>query len=352
MLAGVFCSCSKPAQSSKTTSKSTVKTAKKMSKKELRNLIKYSDFRGVVYVTRDSKPIFRYSTGKTSNKNGKKENRDTAFAIGELTKQFTAAAILRLKEKGLLSLDDTIDLYFPDYKLGKQNTIHNLLSMRSGIPDYTFETDTLVSKYGVKKHTRYAKNRSKIRKWIFEQDLNFKAGKHYQYSSSNYLLLSEIIEQVSGTNYGAYLRKQFFKPLQMTRTGFLETYDLEGENYAQPLKKTYDVMTYRGAAFGVGSIVSTASDLSKWLDALDGGQVVNPESFGQMISSYSDYTPYGYGYGLMIEQGGRYFHTGSIASCNAMVDVDKDSRVHLVMLSNTDANKMTDLAKTIVTELG
>ena len=355
IVAGALSACSeKPVLQTETVPESTTAPEKKQeTPAEIKKQFKLADFRGEAYVTRDSKPVFKFSRGKTAAKNGSAIDENTAFCIASATKQFTAAAILRLKEKGLLSLDDTIDLYFPDYKLGKKNTIHNLLAMRSGIPDYTNEEAEL-KKCGVKRNGKYKPNRSAVRKWILSQKLNFKPGKYYQYSNSNYILLSEIVEQVSGMNYGTYLRKQFFKPLEMTGTGFIESYDKKSRNFAKPLKEsTRSELYYRGVNFGSGNIISTAADLAKWLDALDGGQVVNPESFKEMTSSYTTEgsMEFGYGYGLMIENTDTYFHLGGIGSYSSFVMVDKATKNHIIILSNTTSEYIKSLGVILDKEL-
>lgn len=345
-----------PVKQTESVTESVTATARPKAKlSELKKKIDLAYFKGITLITKDGETVLNYSTGKTAATNGKKVDENTAFCIASVTKQFTAAAIMLLKEKGLLSLDDTIDLYFPDYKLGKKNTIHNLLSMRSGIPDYIHEEAALKAKYGVKKHNRYRPNRAGVEKWIFDQKLEFKPGKYYQYSNSNYLLLTEIVEQVSGMNYGAYLRKHFFKPLNMTSSGFIESYDKKSDKFAKPLREVgNEAMSYRGVAFGAGNVISTAADLAKWLDALDGGQVVNAESFKEMTTTYTTEADqaFGYGYGMMIENADRYFHLGNIPSYSSYVAVDKKSHLHLVMLTNADDDNIETLGNTLLIELG
>lgn len=353
---GSLCACSeqKPMQTETDASTVAETEPKKTGVSDFKKIIKLNNYKGEVYITKDSKPVFKCGTGKTANSKGTKINEKTAFCIASVTKQFTAAAILQLREKGLLSLDDTIDLYFPDYKQGKKITIHNLLSMRSGIPDYIYEDNDVKAKFKVKKHANYKKNRRQIEKWIFRQKLVFTPDKYMQYSNSNYLLLAEIVEQVSGMGWGKYIRKHFFNPLGMKHSGFLETYNKKRKNFAWPLKGiAAEYLSYNGASFGTGDIISTAKDLAKWLDALDGGQVLSKESFKLMTTSYSNDADlaHGYGYGLMISDSGRYFHTGAITSYNSLVAVDKTTRCHLIMLTNTNAGNLETLARKFLTAL-
>lgn len=353
--AGV-CSCGQKSDpQAQSTTQATTSPAKKVADvSEIKKRLKLENFRGSALVTKDSKPLMKLNSGKTAVKKGSPITENTAFCVASVTKQFTAVAVLQLKEKGLLSLDDTIDLYFPDYKLGKKNTIHNLLSMRSGIPDYIYEDNKTKKKFGVRSKHDYKQNRKGIEKWILSQKLVFEPGKDYQYSNSNYFLLAAIVEQVSGMGWGKYVRTHFFNPLGMTRSGFLETYKISKKTFALPIKgKSAEFMNIKGAMFGTANIVSTASDLEKWLDAVEFGKLISDESVQQMTTSYT-HDPdrsYGYGYGLMLSDNDVFYTTGAITSYNAFAAIDRTTHHHVILLTNYSSD-VAFLGRDILPKIG
>ena len=210
-------------------------------KTHIENAIKKNKFEGIVYLTKNGSVVYESATGKDE-----KENDLTVGSnmyIGSLSKQFCATAIMMLKEQGKLSVDDTLDKYFPEYQYGEKITIKNLLTMRSGIvnttPETTFLND-ISDEITVKT----------ITDCIFKQPLNFEPDTSFEYSNSNYFLLACIVEQVSGQNYYDFLRKNIFEPLEMTNTGF----------------------------------VSEVKDNPKWADGFD----FNKINFGELMEKFSD----------------------------------------------------------------
>jgi CubicO group peptidase (beta-lactamase class C family) len=135
--------------------------------------------------------------------------------VGSVSKQFCAAAILMLRDKGELSLDDTLSKYFPEYEIGKDITLKQLLSMQSGIYDMVNEgvVDDMSADNSEEANTEVIKN------WIFSKELKFEPGSTMSYSNSNYFLLGNIVEQVSGEKYMDFLRENIFKPIGMNNTG-------------------------------------------------------------------------------------------------------------------------------------
>ncbi len=137
---------------------------------------------------------------------------DTKFRIGSITKQFTAAAILRLQEQGKLSVRDPLSKFIPDYPRGSEVTLHHLLTHTSGIHSYTGKPNFLetVSAYTTPED---------LIKSFKNDPYDFDPGKKWLYNNSGYFLLGYIIEKVSGQSYGEFLKQQFFEPLGMKNTG-------------------------------------------------------------------------------------------------------------------------------------
>ena len=109
----------------------------------LEEAIQAHNLEGVVYAVQDGTAVASYAKGKTEN--GSDITLDTPLPLGSVSKQFCAAAVLLLQDQGKLSVNDTLDKFYPDYAEGKRLTLHNLLSMRSGIPELTEESGAAVS---------------------------------------------------------------------------------------------------------------------------------------------------------------------------------------------------------------
>ena len=122
-----------------------------------------------------------------------------------------------LRDQGKLSVDDTIDKYFPEYSKGKDITIKHLLTMRSGIRDTVGEGFAGTLPYT----NTEEKNTTLIKEWIFGESLLFEPGSAFRYSNSNYILLADIVEQASGQYYNDFLREYIFDPLDMKHTGLI-----------------------------------------------------------------------------------------------------------------------------------
>ena len=157
-------------------------------------------FNGTILVAKDDKVLSDKGYGMADYNNKIVNKPKTVFEIASLTKQFTATAILMLQEKKLLSVQDTIDKYIPNYPEGDKIKIYNLLTQTSGIPDY----DQFSISSGKGKHTYTPEEIIELFK---SKPRNFETGTKYEYSSSNYILLGYIIEKVSGVKYEEYVDK-------------------------------------------------------------------------------------------------------------------------------------------------
>ena len=254
-----------------------------------------------------------------------------------------------------MSLDDTLSKYFPDYKSGADITIHNLLSMQSGIPDFTrkydengneiqgdeIQNDFKISIDGVAEDNSAQENRDAIGTWIFSQKLLFEQGGRFSYSNSNYFLLGEIIEQVSKKTYFDYLKTSFFEPLEMTTAGFDENYDVSGATVAKGYNNiglVGEIYGYPGVSFGSGDMMASPKDLYKWSVALHGGKLLGAESIQKMTEKYVDCGDgTSYGYGLMILEspvGTVYMHSGATPRFFSYVIYSPQKELFLSIMSN------------------
>lgn len=268
------------------------------------------DFEGIVYITHGDDVVYSTAIGK--NEKGGDLTVESPRYIGSVSKQFCATAIMMLKEQTKLSVDDTLDKYFPDYEIGKNITIKNLLTMRLGIPDLVNGAQTFSPK------DNESENIASIKEWIFSQELMFEPDTKMEYSNTNYSLLAYIVETVSGQDYNDFVRENIFNPLEMNNSGFVNEV-ADNPYFSEEL--TYETLTAyedKGTAKGAGDVVSTASDMDKWMNGLMKGKIISDESYREMITNHSPDQAAIYGYGLsgMYKKG--MGHTGSIGNFLAL----------------------------------
>ena len=305
-------------------------------------------FEGAVLATKNGEKLCELSAGYMDADSTKPIADDTLFCIGSVTKEFTAAAVMLLKEEGKLSVDDTLADYFPEYDIGRDVAIKDLLSMRSGIPDYVSAVEAYKSDDGYSEGDGieekmppfevYAEadiynNKQAILGWIYNQPLDFAPSSSFEYSNSNYMLLAEIIETAAGMDYHTFLKERIFTPLEMTKTGFIE--ELRGDvNLAQP-KAEWDETGYPGAAYGAGDIVSCSQDIDKWLTALRTNTLLNEGSYAEMSRPYSQVSNgFGYGFGLMTYLDGGVIHQGQISTYESFAYTNKKTGINLFAVTN------------------
>lgn len=302
----------------------------------LDDIITSNKYRGTVYVKIGNALEYIGTNGFSDKDRHTKNSTDTCFRIASLTKQFTAVAVMQLVEDGKLSLDDTIDKYFPSYKYGKKITVKNLLTMTAGIKDYinkdgdtnTYAYNESQIEFKVSAKNSAKENKKAVMDWIFNQKLNFEPDEKYMYSNSAYFLLGDIIEQVSKTSYEKYVKEKILKPSGMMSTGFEST-----DKLAVGYQDIYDnVWTlYPGVGYSATSLISNVPDLLKWVDALCTNKLVSEETFKEMTTPYKD----NYGYGFVVsEESNAVSHTGKIDKYNAALVFTKDGNQIYIALSN------------------
>ncbi len=258
-----------------------------------------------VLVARDGKIVFQGGFGFADLEKKISVTPETKFRIGSVTKQFTAAAILRLAEDGKLALTDKLEKFFPGFPRGGEITLHQLLTHTSGLHSYTSKPEFLAR---VSRPIAPAE----LIAWFRDDKADFAPGAGFLYNNSAYFLAGEIVAQVAGKSFAAFLQDTFFAPLGMRDTGILV-------NAAPPpgLARGYSVADGKAApaldwdmswAGGAGALYSTVGDLHRWSEALFGGKILKAESFKRMTTAVQ--LPPGvdgmsYGYGLVISPASR-----------------------------------------------
>ena len=288
-------------------------------------------YQGIAYLTHNGKVVYEYAAG--TNDIGEPLTTDSPMYLCSISKQFCAAAILMLRDQGKLSLDDTLEKYFPEYTIGKDITLKNLLCMRSGIVRDFLEPLKNPELYAQKSAEEI---NSEMMDWIFQQPLKFEPDTNWEYSNVNYILLSYVVEEVSGQSYEDFIRQNIFQPLGMTHSGFCKEvpehpeWGLTYENCA-PGCMLGDQMQ------GCGDIVSTAADLDIWMTALPSGKLISRESYEEMTTDHSQgqcpEAPYGYGYGLMGWLRNGWAHSGGNLGYSSWMYFNEEYGYNLFIIS-------------------
>jgi CubicO group peptidase (beta-lactamase class C family) len=255
---------------------------------------KVSDYNGSVLVARKGTIIFEKGYGYRDKKALLPNDPNTIFQIGSITKQFTSAIILQLKEKQKLSLQDKLSQYIPDYPNGDQITIEQLLTHTAGIYNYTNNRDFM------KDESTKPITRDSLLALFRNKPTDFKPGEKFNYSNSGYILLGYIIEKVTGRSYFQVVRDNIFRPLHMDHSGFdftrLTSSD-KATGYNPPAPLVPAAIVDSSVSFSAGAVYTTVGDLYKWDRALYSGSILSQPS------EEAAFTPHlaRYGYGWMID---------------------------------------------------
>lgn len=317
-------------------------------------------------ISENGKIIAKGARGIYSTSGAEKVNLKTnqQMAIASGTKTITAAAILRLQDKGLLDVNDTIAKLLPaESKMwpndvvpewAKKITLHHLLTHTSGLAEYipALQVDFTKGHAAVKKQ---------ILEFAVSQPLLFEPGSNYQYGNTGFIILGLVIENIAKEPLYKFFSKEFFKPLAMHKT-FLSSMS-QGLKYQRgELSYKYPdryVMIPNGtknpqivpaqipfviAPFSDGGIVSTAKDMARFHNALHNGEILSEKSYKQMTTSYGKANARGdlessYGYGLFIstlaDGSTLYHHAGNAIAIRSEFGYVPSSKICYAIISNT-----------------
>ena len=293
--------------------------------------VEVNNFSGTVLVTKNGSVLLKKAYGLADYEWNIKNTIDTKFQLASVTKQFTAAAILLLVEKGKLSLDDKLSEFFPDYPKADSVTIHMLLSHSSGLAlgfkEIATSTISIDSAY------------SEIKKIPYE----FSPGTKSAYSNIGYYLLGKIIEKVSGEKYAVFLSKNIFEKVGMKNTGVSnnDSIVLKKAQIYCPTENGFVHNPYINWAVNKGhdGVYSTVEDLALWDNALYGTTILSAEMKKRMFTSYNDQN-WGYGFIInpfynhghqLIAHDGGFF--GTMSSFNRFTD----DHLFVTVLSNNES---------------
>jgi CubicO group peptidase (beta-lactamase class C family) len=305
-------------------------------------LVKQHRFSGSILLARGGKVLLSKGYGMANLEDETPNTPQTKFRLGSITKQFTAAAVLKLQEQGKLSVEDMVCKYVENCPAAWQAiTIHHLLTHTSGIPNMTSFPEFGKVKFF---HTTPVETIAMFR----DKPLEFTPGEKFNYSNSGYLLLGYIVERASGKAYADFLRENIFQPLGMKNTdvdvnrAILKNraagYTLGPEGI---INAEYIDMTI---PFSAGALYSTAEDLYLWDRALYTEQPLSKKSLEMMNTPFKA----GYGYGVSVgEQYGlkAIVHGGGIEGFSTFLARFTTDDGTVVVLSNIDRANTEGIAR-------
>jgi CubicO group peptidase (beta-lactamase class C family) len=293
-------------------------------------------FMGSVLVAKNGKIILSKSYGMADLEWNVPNSPSTRFNIASMTKQFTAASILLLEDRGKLKTDDFVKKYLPDAPPSWDNIkIYHLLTHTSGIAGdgATYEPGT------PDKLTFNAK------------PLDFQPGEQMAYSNLGYIVLGYLVESVAGQTYEDFVRDNIFKPLGMNDSGMFSFVTVvprratgywPGGNGLENGDRSFDTRI----GFSSGSLYSTTEDLLRWEAGLFGGKLLSPASLRRMTTAFkSDYAC-----GLWVKRANGHLvieHDGNNIGFNADMAYYPDEKVAVIVLANVNGTVTGELTKAL-----
>lgn len=309
---------------------------------------------GAIVLVKDQHGLWIGSSGKSDLASGIDMQPCNRFPIASITKVFTAAAIFRYVDAGLISLDDPVRQWLKEDIVSKlantdQATIRQLLNHTSGIPDYyslQYQLDILNEEYNNWQH-------EDILEYAYGLQSTGSPGSSYYYSNSNFLLLGLILEEVSGLSLDRVYEENIFNPLNLTSAYFGKEDPLPGDEvkgyadlYGNDQFVESEFLYKDELGTGDGGIVINIKDLLVFFESLMNGSLISNESLNQMTDWFDLPGDWGYdkvghfhnGLGLMkftTSQGDAVGHTGSIFGFFTIAQYFPEQDAAFILLSNT-----------------
>ncbi|REC47101.1 serine hydrolase domain-containing protein [Chryseobacterium pennipullorum] len=292
---------------------------KTLLEQQIDSVFKKYKFNGSIAVYKDSLPLYRKESGYSDFKKKTKIDSSTIFAIGSVSKQFTAVLVLLQMEQGKLNVTDKVSKYLKEFQIREYEniTIHQLLNHTSGLN-------------------------------MMGGKLMFKSGSDFFYSNDGFNALGKIVEAVTGKSYDANVA-ELFKKAGMTHSYTGDTFT--GSHFASAYlgnPATFQEVPNMPKRLGgkeigtpAGGVLSTVQDLHTWNNALYGGKILKPETLQQFMAKSAErhhaiLGKMGYAYGIMLNIGKpmSYFHSGYVKGSPSLNIYYPETKTSVIILSN------------------
>lgn len=276
----------KKAEAPDVTEKTTVKQAAVCYRIDtlFNSMVNTLGFNGSVIVAQNGEVIYRKSFGWLDKKNNIPICDTSMFQLASVSKVITATSVLMLYEKGLIKLDDAFCLYFPDFPY-KAVTIKHLLTHRSGLPNYIYFLNDVVSD-----KNRRLSNQDMLNLMIErEPKVYLKPNTAFNYCNTNYALLALLVEKVSKKTFSNFLSDEIFKPLGMKHSATIISMDIFEESVSKPYDTKWAPIERDASDYILGdkSVYSTPYDLFLFSEALYQNKLLKPETQQLAYTAYS-----------------------------------------------------------------
>jgi len=293
-------------------------------------------FMGSVLVAKDGKILFSKSYGMADLEWNVPNSPATRFNIASMTKQFTAASILLLEDRGKLKTDDLVKKYLLDAPASWDKiTIYHLLTHTSGISGDAAKYEPGASD-----------------KLVFsDRPLDFQPGEQWAYTNLGYIVLGYLVERISGQTYEDFIRENIFKPLRMNDSGLMSFVTViprrasgywPGNNGLENADRSFDTRL----GFSSGSLYSSTEDLLRWEEGLFSGRLLSPGSLRKMITPFkSDYAC-----GLYAKRVNGHFmieHDGNNIGFNSDMAYYPEDRIAVIVLANLNGTVTSEMTRAL-----
>lgn len=299
------------------------------------NYSKAYPFSGNVLISKNNTIIFNNSYGNSDIENDLENTSKTKFKIASLTKIFTSLAILKLKEKRKIDLNDKIYDFF-NFEIDKKISINDLLNHTSGLKNYSdFIDDDLLT-------LRLSEN--DLLSSVLGEKLNFLPGENFEYSNTNYYLLGKIIEKITDLTYEEFVKKYILNPLNLKDTGFFHS-----ENILNFISKGYSfdgnkIINSKNINpenfYAAGGMYSTTNDLYNLYLSLTNYKIINKNTFDLILKPpdlYDKNSKKFYNLGFMVEKIDdeiKLSHNGDLCGFQSQFEFYLKNKIFILILSN------------------
>ena len=285
-------------------------------------------FMGSVAVSRNGSIIYSRSTGYADFENKIKADENSRYRIGSISKTFTTVLVMKAVEQNKLALDQTMGKYFPSIKNAGKITIENLLYHRSGIHSFTSDSTYLT-------WNTQGKTENEMIEIIARAGIDFEPDTKSEYSNSNFVLLTFILEKTFGLSYAELLQEYIVKPVGLSNTslgGKINTSKKDCKSYKYLDTWVLEPETDISIPLGAGGIVSTPGDLVKFSDALFEEKLLSSESLEKMKTVKGQY---GMGiFNIPFYDKVGYGHTGGIDAFSSVFSYFSEGNISFAMTCN------------------
>lgn len=310
----------------------------------VQSYVSNKQFMGSVLVARGDQVLLSKGYGSANLEWQIPNTPSTKFRLGSLTKQFTAASILLLEERGKLKVEDPVKKYIPDAPAAwDKMTIFHVLTHTAGIPNFTSFPDYASSE-------PFSTTPEKLVARFRDKPLEFQPGEKWNYSNSGYVLLGYLIERVSGQTYEKFVQENLFTPLGMKDSGYDSNSAViarRAAGYAPspngPINAGFINMT---VPFAAGGLYSTTEDLLRWEQGLFGGKVLTPASLQKMTTAFKN--DYAFGLEVHTNKGRKVIeHNGGIEGFSTDLVYYPQDKLTVVVLGNLNSPAPGQIATTL-----